>query len=129
MTTKTELIDLLRSLSKTTGTSERDFALAALEYASTVLNQPESVPAKPEQAPILSAEMASPYDGSVRLCLDFGTAMSKAFAWNQETDVPMPLKVGDAAGEPGSAYALNDVHHKGRSCLLRPTGSRSGRRS
>ena len=109
MTTKTELIDLFRSLSKMAGTSEQEFALAALEYASSVLNKPESAPAKAGHAPVSTAKANSPYEGSIRLCLDFGTAMSKAFAWNQQTDVPMPLKVGDAAGEAGSAYALNST--------------------
>lgn len=112
MTTKAELIDLFRSLEKSVQTSERDFALAALEYASTVLNRPESAPAPERSAPALrssSAETNAPYDGSVRLCLDFGTAMSKAFAWDRKTDVPMPLKIGKAAGEPGSTYALNST--------------------
>lgn len=117
MATKDELIGLLRSLANTTDASERDFALAALEYASTVLNKPESQPTResqptPESPPedYPHSSRATPaYSGPIRLCLDFGTAMSKAFAWNKDSDVAMPLKIGEAAGEPGSSYALNST--------------------
>ena len=59
--------------------------------------------------PVLPAvPRSTPYTGPLHLCLDFGTAMSKACAWNKESDTPMPLRIGLAAGEPASSpYAIN----------------------
>ena len=59
-----------------------------------------------------------PYTGSIHLCLDFGTAMSKAFAWDKESDEPMPLQIGTAAGESTSTYALNSVIFVSRDGLV-----------
>ena len=56
-----------------------------------------------------AAPSAEPYTGPIHLCLDFGTAMSKAFAWDRDSDKPMPLRIGRAAGEPVSPYALNST--------------------
>ena len=111
MATKDELIDLFRSLASASDASAHDFALAALEYASTVLNRSEPQPTSPSPRadPPRNERTTPAYSGPIRLCLDFGTAMSKAFAWNQDTDVAMPLRIGEAAGEPGSSYALNST--------------------
>ena len=37
----------------------------------------------------------------VSLCLDFGTAYSKASAWTTDTNMPIPLQVGCAVGHSG----------------------------
>ena len=50
-----------------------------------------------------------PYTGTMHLCLDFGTAMSKAFAWDQESDTPIPLRIGDTAGQGDATYALDST--------------------
>ena len=50
-----------------------------------------------------------PYTGTMHLCLDFGTAMSKAFAWDRESDTPIPLKIGDTAGQGDATYALDST--------------------
>ena len=36
---------------------------------------------------------------SLNLCLDLGTAYSKAAAWTKDTNRPIPLRIGDAVGE------------------------------
>ena len=56
------------------------------------------------------------YEGNVHLCLDFGTAMSKAFAWDREQDRPMMLEIGRVAGQGGSPFVLQSalfVTHEG----------------
>lgn len=119
---------LFRTLAKTHGLSQQEFARIALRYANDVLTAPadglEAPPAQGEAAPPsststpASSDAARPkprpsvpvpaYDGPLRICLDFGTAMSKAFAWDGERDEPLPLRIGDAAGET-SPYAVNST--------------------
>lgn len=38
---------------------------------------------------------------SLNLCLDLGTAYSKAAAWTKNTNYPLPLHIGDAVGHSG----------------------------
>ena len=37
----------------------------------------------------------------LNLCLDLGTAYSKAAAWTNDTNRPLPLRIGDAVGGSG----------------------------
>ncbi len=64
----------------------------------------EAQPAEPQALPEHAA-----YEGNMHLCLDFGTAMSKAFAWDRERDRPMMLEIGRVAGEAGSPLILQSV--------------------
>ena len=99
-------------------------ATAALEYANSVFGGTDDPgdagdadgaedevldTADAAQSPDFpAAPPVEPYTGPIHLCLDFGTAMSKAFAWDKDADMPMPLRIGHAAGEPASSpYALN----------------------
>ena len=101
--------------------SPYQLAAAALDYANGVFGATD-VPgdAAATEAKVSDTEDAvqgtdylatppiEPYIGPIHLCLDFGTAMSKAFAWDKDDDMPIPLKIGHAAGEPASSpYALN----------------------
>lgn len=123
MASKKQIVRFLHSFAETMEISPRELATAALEYANGVFGSTEgSGDAVPTEAEVPDTEGAEegidsppippvqPYTGPVHLCLDFGTAMSKAFAWNKVSDEPMPLRIGRAAGEPGSSpYALNST--------------------
>ena len=128
MATTEDFNQLFRTLAKTHGLSQQEFARIALRYANDVLTAPadglEAPPAQGEAAPPsststpASSDAGRPkprpsvpvpaYGGPLRICLDFGTAMSKAFAWDGERDEPLPLRIGDAAGET-SPYAVNST--------------------
>ena len=119
MASKKQIVRFLHLLTETMEIPPRQLATAALEYANGVLGgadgpgdtdraEDEALDTEDTaQSPGSPAALpASPYTGPIHLCLDFGTAMSKAFAWDKDADRPMPLRIGHAAGEPGS-YALN----------------------
>lgn len=114
---KKKLIRFLQSLAETMEIPPRDLAAATLEYANGVFGDPGDPGAtEPEVSTPETGRgettfpPVEPYTGPIHLCLDFGTAMSKAFAWNKDSDSPMPLRIGYVAGEPGSSpYALNST--------------------
>ena len=127
MASKKQIVSLLRALAGTMEIPPNQLAAAALEYANDVFGTTEElgdvgdtedvVPGDPptedqsqsQEIPAVLPPVA-PYGGPFHLCLDFGTAMSKAFAWNRDSDAPVPLKTGIAAGEPSSSpYALNSA--------------------
>ena len=124
MASKKQIVRFLHILAETMEIPPRQLAAAALEYASSVLDSADSQ----GDAPVMEDESldgddretadtyltavppSTPYTGPLHLCLDFGTAMSKACAWNKESDTPMPLRIGLAAGEPASSpYAINSA--------------------
>ena len=122
MASKKQIVQFLHVLSETMEIPPRQLATAALEYANGVLGGTDgpgdadgaedevldTADTAPQGLDFPVAPPVEPYTGSVHLCLDFGTAMSKAFAWDKDSDRPMPLRIGHAAGEPGSSpYALN----------------------
>ena len=124
MASKKQMVRLLHILAETMEIPPRQLAAAALEYASSVLDsaasqgdahvtEVESLDgdgSETEGAELSAVPPATPYNGPLHLCLDFGTAMSKACAWNKESDTPMPLRIGLAAGEPASSpYAINSA--------------------
>ena len=115
MASKNRLVKFLHQLAETMEIPPRQLAAAALEYATSVFGQAgaedeaRSIEAETQVTAVPPRPPVEPYTGSVHLCLDFGTAMSKAFAWDKDSDVPMPLRIGRAAGEPGSPYALDSV--------------------
>ena len=124
MASKKQMVRLLHILAETMEIPPRQLAAAALEFASSVLDSAASQ----GDANVMEDESSdgddrgkgdthhtavsptTPYTGPLHLCLDFGTAMSKACAWNKESDTPMPLRIGLAAGEPASSpYATNSA--------------------
>lgn len=115
MASKEDLVQLLHALANTIDAPKQQFAQAALEFATDILNAPTTDTVVPKNTPedigYRSGKQYSeePYTGSIHLCLDFGTAMSKACAWDKDSDIPMPLKIGEAAGEAASPYALNST--------------------
>ena len=116
MISKDQLVRLLHVLAETTDIPPRELAAAALEYANSVFGRgvgagekPAGGDDRPNREGLVPAAPTQLYTGPVRLCLDFGTAMSKAFAWDKDEDTPIPLKIGAAAGEPSSPYALNSA--------------------
>ena len=122
MASKKQMVRYLHILAETMEIPPRQLAAAALEYASSVLDsvasqgdahvmEDESLDGDVRETggtDLTAIPPTTPYTGPLHLCLDFGTAMSKAFAWNKESDTPMPLKIGLAAGEP-STYAINSA--------------------
>ena len=132
MPSKTEIVRFLNVLAETMEIPPHHLAVAALEYANGVLGatldrsnttaiqdqslSPEDTTPDTELPAVVAP--VEPYAGPFHLCLDFGTAMSKAFAWDKNSDAPVPLKIGVAAGGSSSSpYALNSVifiSHDGR---------------
>ncbi|MEX0804987.1 MAG: hypothetical protein WD688_16960 [Candidatus Binatia bacterium] len=53
-----------------------------------------------------SLKLEKPEDPEVTLCMDFGTAMSKAFAIRSSTGKPLELALGSRAGVDGSVFAV-----------------------
>ena len=117
-----KIVHLLYVLADTMEIDPRDLASAALEYANNVFNDPHdsekdndkeiegSASEGHEHTTDTTAPAAQSYTGPFHLCLDFGTAVSKAFAWNKESDTPLPLRIGTAAGEPASSpYGLGST--------------------
>ena len=123
MASKKQIVRLLHVLAETMEIPPHQLAAAALEYANGVFGaaddlgdtgavEDEALNTEREArgTDFPTVQQVEPYTGSVHLCLDFGTAMSKAFAWDKESDTPMPLRIGHAAGEPASSpYALNSA--------------------
>lgn len=123
MASKKQIVKFLHQLAETMEIPPDRLAAAALEYANGVFGgadgSSEAVATEDEvldtedtaQGPDFpAAPSVEPYTGPIHLCLDFGTAMSKAFAWDRDSDRPMPLRIGHAAGEPASSpYALNST--------------------
>ena len=123
MTSKNQIVKFLHVLAETMEIPPHQLADAALEYASGVIRGADgSGEAKGAEDEVLDTDdttqdpdfpATSPiehYTGPIHLCLDFGTAMSKAFAWDKDSDKPMPLRIGHAAGEPASSsYTLNST--------------------
>ena len=113
MPSNKKLVHLLEVLASAMEIDPRDLASAALEYANRVFNESDkdddrrSEASAAERPTGMAASAASSYSGQLHLCLDFGTAVSKAFAWNKKSDTPVPLRIGTAAGEPASSpYGL-----------------------
>ena len=124
MASKKQIVRFLHILAETMEIPPRQLAGAALEYASSVFDSADSQgdAQVTEDEPLVGDDMetggtyltevppSTPYTGPLHLCLDFGTAMSKACAWDKESDTPMPLRIGLAAGEPASSpYAINSA--------------------
>ena len=124
MASKKQVVRFLHILAETMEIPPRELAAAALEYAGSVLDsaasqgdahvvEDESSDGDDREAgdtDLTAVSPTTPYAGPLHLCLDFGTAMSKACAWNKVSDTPMPLKIGLAAGEPASSpYAINSA--------------------
>jgi hypothetical protein len=94
-----------------------DFEVKALRLALEQLGgpivgdlQPASVVAPVVKLTSPALGLNAPDDGSVILCLDFGTAMSKGFAIRNEEDgtlTLLPLRLGERAGEPQSIHSVS----------------------
>ena len=115
MASKKQIVRLLHQLAETMEIPPHQLAAAALEYASSVFGQAgtegkaHDIDGVMQDTNVPKKPPVEPYTGSIHLCLDFGTAMSKAFAWDKDSDIPMPLRIGRAAGEPASPYTLNSA--------------------
>ena len=124
MASKKQIVKFLHVLAETMEIPPRQLATAALEYANGVLGGTDdpgdadgaedefldAADTAPQGLDFPVVPPVEPYTGSIHLCLDFGTAMSKAFAWDKDSDRPMPLMIGDVAGEPASSpYALSSA--------------------
>lgn len=61
---------------------------------------------KPLPLVLASLEMDEPESSEVLLCLDFGTAMSKAFATEESDETLLDLKIGECAGQNYPVFSL-----------------------
>ena len=132
MASKKQIIRFLHLLAETMEIPPRQLAAAALEYANDVFGDADDlvdvgtvedkaldIEGKRESRAFPAPPPVKPYTGPIHLCLDFGTAMSKAFAWNKDSDIPIPLRIGHAAGEPASSpYSLNSAIFISRNGLV-----------
>ncbi len=95
-------------------TGERDALIAALQHLGSQIGDAITGSHIPVATPVVtdiplvlkSIELSAPENPSVMLCLDFGTAMSKAFAIDGDTLNPIDLAVGQRSGYTESVYAL-----------------------
>ena len=55
-------------------------------------------------------DAVGPLEEEIRLCLDFGTAMSKAWAGRREDEEPIPLMVGQMAGTTNHLVVPSSVY-------------------
>lgn len=63
---------------------------------------------------LASLDFDSPQDEPVTLCLDFGTAMSKAVAMGEDQREPVLLPLADIAGEPNRLFPVSSTLYFGR---------------
>jgi hypothetical protein len=91
-------------------------ALALLDSGSVVSAivppQSPSKPSRPKCQPVLNAKREKIEQEAVVLCLDFGTAMSKAYATLRDAagkDHDVPILLGKAAGEPSPFLLSSSV--------------------
>lgn len=102
---------------------EREALIAAFEFiggspyesmnAEDVVHEPASpqpISPNPVHKPLPlvleSLEMDEPESPDVLLCLDFGTAMSKAFATEESDEYLLDLKIGKCAGQTYPIFSL-----------------------
>jgi molecular chaperone HscA len=82
----------------------------ALEHAASWLAGVDPVIPTPVPAPfplnLTSTTLQEPENPEVLLCLDFGTAMSKAFARRLTDDELLPLAIGQRAGQVDPIFGL-----------------------
>ena len=67
---------------------------------------PAVTPAPDVPLALNATTLSAPEEPTVMLCLDFGTAMSKAFAIDSANDTPIDLAVGQRSGYSEAIYAL-----------------------
>src|SRR6266436_4542796 len=110
---------LLRSLAErvrtdaATGAITVEISLSekrALEYGASWLAGEDPVTPPPAPAPfplnLTSPTLQEPENPEILLCLDFGTAMSKAFARRLTDDKLLPLAIGQRAGQADPIFGL-----------------------
>ncbi len=78
-------------------------ALEAPAVASRFVQVPKS---RGAALNLTSLRQAAPANSEVLLCLDFGTAMSKAMATRERDENLVELPLGMRAGDPGEVYGL-----------------------
>lgn len=71
-----------------------------------VTDRESSTPVAKVLLDLESSKLEKPEDLDVTLCLDFGTAMSKAFAIRSPAEKPLELAVGKRASAEGSVFAV-----------------------
>jgi molecular chaperone DnaK (HSP70) len=116
---KEQAAALLRSLAERVRTDAASGAISveislsekrALEHGASWLVGEEPLTPPPVPAPfslnLASAALHEPDNPEVLLCLDFGTAMSKAFARRLTDDELLPLAIGQRAGQADPIFGL-----------------------
>jgi hypothetical protein len=103
-------IDALESLLK-----RPDLTAEQREALQQVIHPPSSAGAADIELDLSAFERIGPDADKIRLCLDFGTAMSKAWATGRGTAETLPLPIGQASGGegltvPSSIYIDNSGH-------------------
>jgi molecular chaperone HscA len=82
----------------------------ALEHGASWLAGEDPVTPSPAPAPfpldLASTTLKEPENPEILLCLDFGTAMSKAFARRLTDDKLLPLAIGQRAGQADPIFGL-----------------------
>lgn len=91
-----------------------------VSLAGQSIAKPEGVVVKPKEVNLnlASLERDRPDDKYVKLCLDFGTAMSKAFATRDLDDELLPLSIGERAKEPSMEFPVSSTLYIGRNAKI-----------
>lgn len=106
--TAADIVDDLPS----TGTAVATQAPTAGEAAPSVVR------AAKFKLDLTSLERAEPSSGDPMLCLDFGTAMSKAWGWSGDMQRAFPLLLGKRAGESDDAALISSLFIRRDGALL-----------
>ena len=106
------LLDRIATDSRLTELITRRETDAIGHFLRSDIEKPPEVSSSPPQGSSVEVKIspsATSYEGDAHVCLDFGTAMSKAFAWDGERDDPLALDIGNVAGETGSPWLLQST--------------------
>ena len=92
---------------------EREALIAILSFLDPNISSKELIPNVKAVSSVIeyplnihSTTLSSPENPSVTLCLDFGTAMSKAFAIDGDDEKLLDIAVGQKAGYSESVYSI-----------------------
>jgi hypothetical protein len=109
-----EIVQLLRGLSEKVTSLGSRMSSVESKVAELAGRADSNIPSVQLESRAL--DLVEPEDGNVLLCLDFGTARSKAFATKDSDDILVDIAIGSRAGssEPHSILSCVFISDDGR---------------